>query len=147
MTLGQALKPSVPRRWLLAIAGVFWSFAGGMLMWRGLTGLFSEAKYLIPEISLCLVCGIAFYFILFSKISRKNIRRILGLQPERPCLFSFFNVRSYILMIIMITGGILLRKSDVLNHQVLYSLYLCMGVPLMLSSLKFYYYLFTNKQI
>ena len=147
MTLGQALKPSVPRRLLLAIAGFFWSFAGGMLMWRGITGLFSEGKYLIPDILISLLCGIAFYFLLFSKISRKHIRRILGLKPERPCLFSFFNVKSYILMFIMISGGILLRKSEVLNHQLLYSIYLCMSVPLLLSSIKFYYYWFTNKQI
>jgi len=147
MTLGQTLKPSVPRRWLLIIAGIFWSFAGGMLMWRGITGLFHEAVHLIPEILLSIGGGIAFYFFLFSGISRKHIRRILGLKPEKPCLFSFFNIRSYILMIAMITSGILLRKFDILNHQVLFSVYLCMSVPLLLSSVKFYYYWFTNKQI
>ena len=50
-------------------------------------------------------------------------------------------------MIFMITSGILLRKFDILNHQVLYAVYLCMSVPLLLSSAKFYYYWFTNKQI
>ncbi|HNW69112.1 MAG TPA: hypothetical protein PKI01_01820 [Bacteroidales bacterium] len=147
MTLGQALKPSVPRRWLLIIAGVFWSFAGGMLMWRGITGLLHEASRLASEIILSLCSGIAFYFILFSGISRKHVRRIMGLKSEKPCLFSFFNIKSYILMIFMITSGILLRKFDILNHQVLYAVYLCMSVPLLLSSAKFYYYWFTNKQI
>lgn len=147
MTLSETFKPAVSRRFLLAIAGIFWSFAGGMLMFCGFTGLLSEAKYLIPEIIFSIACGFAFYFLLFSKISRKHIRRILGLKPERPCLFSFFNVRSYILMTVMITSGILLRKSDILNHQILFSIYLCMGVPLLLSSIKFYYYWFTNKKI
>ena len=140
MSLDQKLKPAVPRRWLLAIAGLFWSFAGGMLLWRGLTGLLSEARHLLPEIFLSIACGIAFYFLIFSKISRKHVRRILGLKQESPCLFSFFNIRSYILMTIMITIGILLRKFDILNHQLLFSVNLCMGIPLLLSSIKFYYH-------
>lgn len=147
MTFGQALKPSVPRRWLLIIAGIFWSFAGGMLVWRGITGLLHEALRLAFEIILSLCSGIAFYFILFSGISRKHVRRILGLKPEKPCLFSFFNIKSYIIIIFMITGGILLRKFDILNHQILYVVYLCMSIPLLLSSAKFYYYWFSKKQI
>ncbi len=147
MTLGQTLKPAVPRRLLLIIAGIFWSFAGGMLMWRSLSGFLSEVKKPALLIILSIVGGLIFYFLLFSKISRKHIRRILGLKPEKPCLFAFFNVKSYILMSVMITSGILLRKSELLDYRVLYSIYLFMSLPLLLSSLKFYYYWVTKKQI
>ena len=36
MTLAQKLKPSVSRHNLLFIAGLAWTTAGGILMWRGL---------------------------------------------------------------------------------------------------------------
>jgi hypothetical protein len=147
MTLGQTLKPAVPRRMLLIVAGLFWSFAGGILMWRSMSGFLSEVKNPAVFITLSLGGGMVFYFLLFSKISRKHIRRILGLQPEKPCLFAFFNIKSYILMSVMITSGILLRKFEILDHRVLYSIYLCMSFPLILSSIKFYYYWLTKKQI
>ncbi len=65
MTLSQSLKPSVPKRGLLAIAGVFWTFAGGMLLSRGIFGLLDEHANLYIDISIALVGGailLAFIF-------------------------------------------------------------------------------------
>ena len=131
---------------MLAIAGVFWTFAGGMLLSRGIFGLLDEHANLYIDISIALVGGAIFYWLLFSKISKKHIHRIVGLKPERPCLFSFFNVRSYIMMSIMISGGIALRVSHVMNPQILFSFYICMGIPLLVSSGRFYYHWYIYKK-
>ncbi len=146
MKLSQSLKPSVPKRGLLAIAGVFWTFAGGMLITRGVLGLMDTHVNIVPDLLIALAGGAIFYWLLFSKISKKHIYRIVGLKPEKPCLFSFFNMRSYIMMTVMITGGITLRKLDILDHQVLYSFYVCMGTPLLVSSGRFYYHWFIYKK-
>jgi hypothetical protein len=121
------------------MAALVWTFAGSMLLFRG-TLLFTADKYLLwLRLPLSLVAGILFYRQIFSNISVKHTQRIATLKPEKPCLFSFFNVRSYILMTIMITAGISLRKSGILPPVYLSVIYVTMGIPLFISSFRFYH--------
>ena len=41
-------------------------------------------------------------------------------------------------MLIMISGGITLRKSNILAPEYLYTFYLGMGIPLLLSGVRFF---------
>lgn len=43
-------------------------------------------------------------------------------------------------MMMMITSGIVLRKSGIIPPQYLSILYITMGIPLLVSSIRFYYY-------
>lgn len=138
MKIFEKYKPAVSKRTLLFIAGCFWTFAGGMLVYRGLWGLIPLHHYLFPEIVVALVVGICFYIFLFTKISKKHIRRISLIQIDHPCFFSFFNLKSYGLMIIMITTGIILRKANIIGPDYLFTFYFAMGVPLLLSALRFF---------
>lgn len=133
------LKPSVSRHNLLFIAGLAWTTAGGMLMWRGLDYEFSHSSHLWLNILAGIAIGIPFYFALFAKISRKHISRIKGLSIPYPCAFSFFNFRSYIMMMVMITTGILLRKFDLVDREYLFTFYIGMSLPLLISASRFYY--------
>lgn len=135
----QILKPGIPKRYLLFVAAFVWTFAGSMLLFRGFSSLILFPKLLGLKIFISLMGGIVFYIVLFSKISRKHTRRIILLQIERPCLFSFFNLRSYILMTLMISVGITLRKTGIIPLEYLSAFYVTMGIPLFLSSLRFYY--------
>ena len=139
MSISEKLKPAIPKRGLLMVAGVFWTFAGCMLLSRGVGGLLPFGKNMLYEIPIGLVGGLVFFFVLFQRISKKHIKRMLGITIERPCFFSFFDVRAYILMTIMISGGISLRVFKVLDPQILFTFYVCMGVPLLMSAFRFYY--------
>lgn len=86
-----------------------------------------------------LACGIVFYLKLFSKLSLKHTLRILNMKEELPCLFSFFNFRSYLMMALMISMGITLRINGWVAPLYLSFLYLMMSVPLLISSVRFYY--------
>lgn len=134
-----SLTPRVPKRFLLIIAAFAWIFAAAMLLTRGfiLSGKIRHAHW--PSIAMSIVAGGIFYLILFSRISSGHVKRIIGLQNERPSVFSFFSLRSYILMTLMISGGIILRKSGLLPSGTLSLLYITMGVPLFISSLRFFY--------
>jgi hypothetical protein len=44
------------------------------------------------------------------------------------------------MMAVMISSGILLRKSGIVSPEYLSVLYVTMGIPLFLSALRFYYY-------
>ncbi len=146
MDILQTIKPKVSKRSLLYIAAVVWTFAGGMLIYKGILLSIQAPEALGIKIFISGLGGAAFYWLLFSNISKKHTKRIVELKMEKPCLFSFFSFRSYILMAIMITSGILLRKSGIIPTQYLLVLYFTMGIPLFLSSIRFYYHgLFYNR--
>ena len=140
MKLLQTFKPSIPRRYLLFMAGVVWTFAGGMLLFKGISLFRIYRDFLWLKISISVIGGGLFYLLLFSRISFKHAWRIINIKHENPCMFAFFNVRSYILMAIMIASGILLRKSGIISPEYLSVLYVTMGIPLFLSAIRFYYY-------
>lgn len=53
--------------------------------------------------------------------------------------FSFFNLRSYFLMAVMISMGITLRKLSLMQIHYLSIFYVAMGIPLGLSSVRFFH--------
>ncbi len=138
MNLAQKLKPGVKKRTLLYIAGCVWCFAGGMLITRALIALIAIDHLLLLDIIIGIIAGICFFVFMFTKISKKHITRISLIQIDYPCFFSFFNVRSYILMSVMITAGITLRKINIIDPEYLYTFYLAMGIPLLLSAFRFF---------
>ena len=132
-------KPAVPKRLLLFVAAGVWTFAGFMLLFKGSKMVDSTYRYLWLEYLSALLGGLLFYWKMFSKLSLKHTLRILRLNEDYPCLFSFFNFRSYLVMALMITMGIILRKTGWVKPVYLSFLYLTMSVPLLLSSIRFYY--------
>ncbi len=147
MDILNSYKPSVSKHNLLFIAGLAWTTAGGILAGRGLSYLLQHGQHLGWQLFGGFLFGLIFYVLLFAKISRKHIRRIHGLNIPYPCAFSFFNLRGYLMMSIMISGGILLRRFDVINKEWLYNFYVTMAVPLLISASRFFYFWVTNKEI
>jgi hypothetical protein len=135
----QLIKPGVPKRYLFFIAAFVWTFAGVMLLYRGFKYLVPETNHGVIKLMLIFISGILFYVLLFSRISRRHTDRIHGIDLEKPCLFSFFNIRSYLLMSVMISSGIVLRTTGIVNPEYLSMVYITMGIPLLLSSVRFYY--------
>ena len=131
--------PVTSRRNLLFIAAFVWTFAGGMLLTRGILMMGIDTDFLTTRIVISIVGGELFYVILFSKISKKHVIRIIHLTNNCPSIFSFFNLRSYGMMIFMISFGIFLRTSGIVPPFYLSILYVTMGIPLLVSSLRFYY--------
>ncbi len=147
MDILNTYKPSVSKHNLLFIAGLAWTTAGGILAGRGLSYLIQHGQHLGWRLCGGLLFGVIFYVLLFAKISRKHIKRIHGLNIPYPCAFSFFNFRGYLMMTIMISGGILLRRFDMINKEWLYNFYVTMAVPLLISASRFFYFWVTNKEI
>lgn len=142
----EKIKPAVQKRTLLLIAGCAWSIAGGILISRSLIHLIGVNHHLAMEIGIGIVIGSLFYILLFARISKKHITRINLIEIDNPCFFSFFNFRSYLLMAIMISGGITLRLSGLVNPEIIYTFFLCMGIPLLVSAWRFFYSYAKNKK-
>lgn len=139
MSLIRKLKPSVPKRFLFFEAAVIWSFAGGMLLFKGFSMISALRNIPVLQTIFSFFGGVMFYLAFFSRISKKHVQRLIDLKIDHPCLFSFFNWKSYILMSIMISSGVLLKKSGIVSPDYLSLLYITMGTPLFFSAFRFYY--------
>lgn len=135
-----SLIPLVSRRTLLFVATVVWFFAGGMLISRGISGVFQFRDYLILKLITAIFTGLVFYWFMFRRISGKHIKRIANQPVDRLPVYSFFNLRSYIMMGMMISMGVALRKTGVIPFQYLSVFYVAMGLPLLISAFRFLYH-------
>jgi len=141
------IKPGVPKRYLMFLAAFVWTFAGGMLLYKGSVFLRQSANHIWLKLIISAAGGTLFYLVMFSKISLKHALRILKLEQQKPCIFSFFSVKSYILMSVMISLGIFLRTSGLVSVNYLSVLYVTMGIPLFASAFRFYYFAFLFNKI
>ncbi|MFV0472262.1 MAG: hypothetical protein ACK5L7_09575 [Paludibacteraceae bacterium] len=132
------LKPAVPKRYLLFIAGCVWAVAGGILLWRGFTMFGAHPQEVWWKLLICIPLGILFFTSIFKKIFKKHSTRILNLKPEKPCAFSFFNWRAYMMMGLMIGFGVFLRTSLLVPVRYLSMLYVIMSIPLCISAVLFF---------
>ena len=127
----------VDRNWLYALSGALWLIAGGILCTRGYAWIAEISAGSLVLLEFCgLVLGIFGYRFGFSKITRRNIDRITTL-PVQSSIFSFTAARGYILIIIMVSAGILLRSSAI-PREYLSVPYTAMGVALILGSMNFW---------
>jgi hypothetical protein len=133
------LYPAVDKIWLHLLAGVMWSGVGIMLIslaarWLGLVVL--NLTLLLILAGMALAAGI--YFLGFSKMALRNVRRIEAYQNERVCLFAFQKWTSYPLVLFMVSLGIYLRVYSPIPKPLLAILYIGIGGSLFLSSLHYF---------
>ncbi len=127
-------KPGSSRNGLLRMAAVVWGLAGGVLLLRGYLLLPDTLGDHIVLGNLGIFAGIIGFRFLFNRLTERTIGRIRTLAPDRPCLFSFQSWRSYGLMSVMMSAGVWLRSAGVLPAAGVGTLYIAMGVPLLVSS-------------
>jgi hypothetical protein len=132
-------KPAVSKTWLYFSAGTMWLGVGIMLIWFALRWLKLVS---LPTSILLVLSGVGLatgiYFFGFSKVARKNIRRIYTMAGERLCLFAFQGWKSYPLVLFMIALGIYLRVYSPIPKPLLAILYLGIGGGLSSSSLHYF---------
>lgn len=128
--------PSVPKTFLLLLAGIVWEGVGLMLMILAFSWLAKVDSLLFYIHS---GAGVLFALLIhhfgFLKIVDKNLTRILKMKGKK-CLFSFFPKKSYMLIFIMISFGAILRHSMV-PKKYLAILYIGIGLALILSSIRY----------
>ena len=139
MNLLKSLNLTVSKRILLFEAALVWTFAGGMLLFRGSLMLGASSGLSWTKIIACFLGGILFFILVFSRISRKHINRIENLVGEHHLFYQFFNSRSYLMMAGMITMGVILRTTLIIPIASLSLAYVTMGIPLLFSSFRFYH--------
>lgn len=134
-------KPAVPKAVLLFLAGGLWLGVGSMLLFLAGSWL-REAAQINRTVfaGSGVILALLIHHFGFLKIVDKNLGRILP-TDERKCVFSFMPWKSYLIIPVMITLGIILRHSAVPKHY-LAILYIAIGLALLLSSVRYMRYFF-----
>lgn len=139
----EKFDPAVDKRLLILISGFLWSIVGIMLcklavnwlsltsrqnaVWLGLTGV---------------VLAVLIYYFGFLKLVNNNTGRIL-LKEGKVCIFAFQPWKSYLIILIMIGMGTVLRHSSI-PKPYLAIIYIGFGGAMVLSSLVYYRHFFKN---
>jgi hypothetical protein len=111
--------------------------AGSILCWRGAGWVLSlPYPWGVALAAGGLLLALPGYYFGFSRLARKNIRRISEL-PDRPCLFAFSPWRGYGMIILMMSLGLFLRRSSFPPVYLIVP-YVCMGTLLLVSSMQFF---------
>lgn len=137
MNLKEKLKLNVSKKTLFLIAGLLWGFAGWRVSSLGFMDLFSNSKNPLPFLIISAVVFYLFYNFIFSKMVKKHRKRIFNKKNEKHCVFSFFDAKSYFIMIFMIVGGISLRNSQIIDPIYLGSFYIGLGLALFSAGVMF----------
>ena len=98
----------VKKQYLLLLACLVWMIAGGNIVRIGFE---VYLEYLtVFNIFLSIIIFAFFQFFIFGRLVKKHTKRIIAYE-ERQWFIKFFDVKSFIIMAIMMTGGIWLRRS------------------------------------
>lgn len=123
------LKPKASTTTSLLAAALMWSCIGSFLMVRG--------YFLHPALSaiffgLALGLGTVKAYLVIGRAARKNIARIVA-RPDGMCIGGIYSWRMWGLVVCMMVGGRLLRKSPV-PSLIVSVIYIAVGWALLLSS-------------
>jgi hypothetical protein len=136
----QRWKPGVPRAVLLLAAGVMWGCVGTMLDSLAGGWLLRETRITaLVALALGLAAALVIHHFGFLRIVDRNLARILPMEGKH-CLFAFMPAKSYLLIAVMMTTGLLLRHSA-LPKRYLAVLYVAIGTALVLSSVRYFRFL------
>ncbi len=127
----------VPKNHLMLIAGLVWCAAGAMVCLIGLPLEFGLAPSNLLLIPLAAVIFLAFYFLVFSRLVRKHTGRIRARSEDRLPFWHFFNASSWVVMAVMMGGGMALRLSHVMPDSMIAFFYSGLGAALFLCGLRF----------
>ena len=134
----------VKKRTLLAVAGCVWLIAGINVARLGVLSYIKlpQIKFLHVLLSSVIFCAFGF---MFYKMSIKHTKRIKGYREEFRPIWHFFDLKAYIIMTVMMGGGIWLRASGVAPDVFIAVFYTGLGCALALAGVLFWIMFFTHK--
>lgn len=130
---------------LLLIAGVVWTLAGFNILKIGVqayAGYGSTINFLLSAIVFLI-----FWMMIFSKLVTKHTARILRYEEEMQYFFKFFDRKSFLIMAVMMSGGIALRVFRLWPLSWIAVFYSGLGAALLLAGFYFTYHFFTKRTI
>ena len=134
------MKYGVNRQILLIIAGTVWIIAGGNILRIGIVTWMNNSHDWMFKIGEATVVFLLFFVLVFRRLYYKHTQRIEQKKERRNCPFSFFDVKSWITMIFMISLGITIRSFHLLPETFISVFYTGLSIALILTGVLFIRY-------
>ena len=127
----------VKKRTLLAVAGCVWLIAGINVAGLGFLsyGNLLQIKIIHILLSMAVFCA---FGLMFFKMSIKHTKRIKGYKEDFRPIWHFFDLKAYIIMAVMMGGGIWLRSSGLVPDVFIAVFYTGLGCALALAGVMFF---------
>ncbi len=128
---------AIPKNGLMLIAGMVWCVAGAMVCRIGLPLLWKLGLTQLVLYPLAGVVFLIFYFLIFSRLVIKHTKRIRERSEQRLPFWNFFDRSSYVVMAIMMAGGMWLRLAHVIPNWMIAFFYSGLGIALFSCGVRF----------
>jgi len=135
--------PAVDKRILIALSGLIWTCVGIYLCTLAMQWLAEATRaesFLLSAAGVIL--AVLIYHFGFVKLANKNIKRILA-KEGKVCIFGFQPWKSYLIIVIMMCLGVILRQSP-MPKPYLSVIYTGFGGAMLLSSFRYHRILIKN---
>lgn len=126
----------VRSKYLLLIAGTVWLLAGLSVARLGVLAIMGGVNPLFVAVGAPLVFVVFGY--MFFKLVEKHSTRIHGYGDERMHVLRFFDVKGYVIMAIMMGGGIALRSFGIVPSWFVAFFYTGLGLALASAGVGFF---------
>jgi len=124
-------KPAVSRRTLLFMSALMWTMIGLLLLAKGSYRLFQVPQTRLLLVGAAFAVGSLKSLFILDRSARRAIERILLFQ-DGTCLGAVYSVKTWILVLCMMSMGVILRSY--LPVMLLCFLLLTIGWALLFSS-------------
>lgn len=125
----------VKKNTLLLLACLVWGVAGVNILRIGIQVY--PAYVSIGNIMLSVLVFAVFQYFVFGKLVRRHTGRIGEYPEEKQFFMKFFDIKSFVIMGIMMTGGIYLRTSGLGPESFIAVFYSGLGASLLLAGILF----------
>lgn len=125
----------IKNKYLLLIAAIVWLIAGFNVLKIGVETYMNYVT--VINLLLSLVVFLVFWIMVFSKLVKKHTLRISSYESEKQWFYLFFDLKSFIIMAIMMTMGIVIRYYALLPDVFIAVFYTGLGSALALAGILF----------
>lgn len=125
----------VKKQDLLLLAGIVWMIAGFNVLRIGLE-TYAEHRMII-NYAITLMVFLVFWFMVFHKLTIKHTKRIHEFEEELQLFYKFFDLKSFLIMVFMISFGIIIRKFRLLPERFIAVFYTGLGAALFMAGVLF----------
>ena len=125
----------IKNKYLLLIAAIAWLIAGFNVLKIGVETYINYVT--VINLLLSLVVFLVFWIMVFSKLVKKHTLRISSYESEKQWFYLFFDLKSFIIMAIMMTMGIVIRYYALLPAVFIAVFYTGLGSALALAGILF----------
>ncbi|MBI4825835.1 MAG: hypothetical protein HY807_05370 [Nitrospirae bacterium] len=134
-------EPAVDPRLLILLSGLVWGIVGVMLCHLAIGWLSQTTGDIAGYFAVSgAVISLLIHHFGFLKLADKNIERIAAYKGK-VCIFAFQERKSYMIILVMVCMGIILRHSP-MPKAYLSIIYIGFGGAMMLSSVRYFHVFF-----